>query len=251
MSGFRLEKVSVSSNGMPILLSLDAVFSPGLIHTIIGPSGSGKSTLLLLLNRLIDPSAGDIYLDGQNITSLDVIELRRRVGIVFQQPILFPGTVEMNVAYGPSLQGGPADGESARLLDLVGLESSFLTRDAATLSGGEGQRAAIARALANHPQVLLLDEPTSALDARATEQIESLIWDLNGHLGLTVLWVTHDLEQARRIGHHTLLLAYGQKVEDGDTQQLFTNPQERATLLFLEKQLEEADNEHTGDDNGF
>lgn len=190
----------------------------GQILAIIGPSGSGKSSLLRLVNRLDEPTAGDILLAGGPYRSLAVTELRRLVGMVFQAPALFDGTVADNIAYGPRLRGATRAEQRAQAetcLARVGLEPDLLDRDSATLSGGQQQRVAFARALANDPAVLLLDEVTSALDPASSAHIEALILSLSRGEGLTILLVTHDLGLARRVADQVLVLAGGRVVEGG------------------------------------
>lgn len=205
------------------------------IYTIVGPSGSGKSTLLFMINRLIEPDEGDIYIDDINIRRLNVIQLRRKVGLVFQNPTLLPVTVAENIMYGPKLAGIEDENLAKEMIMLVGLNEDFLLRDIENLSGGEKQRVAIARAIANKPTILLLDEPTSALDPNATEEIEKLIQGLNHKLEITVVWVTHDMEQAKRVGNYTMLLVNGRKVEDKMTKDFFENPQSLQAKEFLSK----------------
>lgn len=176
---------------------------------VIGPSGAGKSTLLRLINRLDEPTRGTVLLDGQDYRSLDTAALRRSIGMVMQRPFLFPGTVAENIAFGPLRQGRempPAQIES--LLDEVGLPD-YAARDALTLSGGEAQRVAITRALANEPEVLLLDEPTSALDEVSRDSVQRLLERLIRERHLTCVWVTHSLEQARAMADRILVLEAG------------------------------------------
>src|SRR3712207_5198311 len=163
-----------------------------MITSIIGPSGAGKSTLLRTINRLIEPTAGEIYLDGSPTSGMDPLSLRRRVGMVFQLPALFGASVEDAILYGAHLAGKDAD--AGRLLEMVGLESAIGRRDPQTLSAGQQQRVSIARALALEPEVLLMDEPTSALDEAARRRIEDLVWELNARLDLTIVLVSHALE---------------------------------------------------------
>lgn len=177
---------------------------------VVGPSGAGKSTLLRLLNRLDEPTGGRVLLDGADTRELTPRELRRRVGMVMQRPYLFPGTVAENIAYGPaqhdrSLTREQIDG----MLAGVGLEG-YAGRDPVTLSGGEAQRVSILRALANDPEALLLDEPTSALDAAARESVEAALKQVIATRRLTCVWVTHSIEQARKVADRVLSLAAGQ-----------------------------------------
>ncbi|HYF65635.1 MAG TPA: phosphate ABC transporter ATP-binding protein, partial [Herpetosiphonaceae bacterium] len=196
--------------GEPLLKDVSFRVEPGAIVTLLGPSGSGKSTLLRTLNRLNEPPAGSVWLDGADITAMPVVALRRAVGMVFQSAALFDGTVAANIRYGPALgKRELSDAECRELLAQVGLDEAFLDRPAASLSGGQAQRVAFARALANQPRLLLLDEPTSALDPAATLTIERLVLGLRARLGLTCVWVTHNIEQARRVSDQTVLLVGG------------------------------------------
>ncbi len=193
-----------------LLQDVSFTVARGEVLAILGPSGAGKSTLLRLLNRLDEPTSGMILLDGQDYRLLTTRALRRRVGMIMQRAYLFPGTVAENVRFGPSQDGRAInDQEIASLLERVGL-SGYAGRDGATLSGGEQQRVAITRALANHPEVLLLDEPTSALDQVAKQGVESLLSSLIRQGGLTCVWVTHDAAQAARMADSVLLLDAGQ-----------------------------------------
>ncbi|AXC14482.1 YbbL ABC transporter ATP-binding protein [Acidisarcina polymorpha] len=182
---------------------------------VLGPSGAGKSTLLRLLNRLDEPTSGMILLDGQDYRSLPPRALRRRVGMIMQRAYLFPGTVAENVRFGPMQHGLTiTDREIEDLLEQVGL-AGYGARDSATLSGGEAQRVAITRALANTPEVLLLDEPTSALDEQSKQGVETLLESLIRRRGLTCVWVTHDAAQAARMADSVLLLEAGRIVKFG------------------------------------
>lgn len=228
-----LQNISKAVNGKLLLNHVSFAVPEGRIVAIIGPSGAGKSTLLSLINRLQDPTGGAIYLDGTNIQTLDVFALRRRVGMVFQQPALFPGTVASNIAFGPHLSGHELTRPVAEFLREVGLAEEFAKRDASRLSGGEQQRVALARALANNPEVLLLDEPTSALDLGAAHQVEDLITQVCKHHGLTAMWVSHDLEQAQRVSDRTVLMVGGRKIEEGNTASFFAQPKTEIAQAFL------------------
>ena len=207
----------------------------GEILALMGPSGSGKSTLLRMINRLEDPTAGQISLFGTDISSLDVRELRRRVGMVFQTPALIAGTVADNVSYGPRLRGEGCD--PSEYLDLVQLERDLLNRPATALSVGQQQRMCIARALANRPEVLLLDEPTSALDQTAANTVLDLVCRLNRELGLTVIMVTHLMEHARAVGTQAVLLVRGAKIEEGPADAFFASPATEIGRRFLQGEL--------------
>jgi putative ABC transport system ATP-binding protein len=185
-----------------VLRGLDLTLGEGPT-AVLGPSGSGKSTLLRLLNRLADPDEGTVRFRGEDVCSLDVLELRRRASLVPQLPAPLPGTVADNVRYGPSLRGQEIDAE--RPLELAGLGSSYADRDASRLSVGEQQRVMLARALALEPEVLLLDEPTSALDERARDGVERTLMELAGG-GLSMIVVTHDRAQAQRLAERVVEL---------------------------------------------
>lgn len=209
------------SGGSLILDDVSLEVPAGSITSIIGPSGSGKSTLLRCLNRLWEPPPGTVLLDGRDITMLDVLELRRRVGMLFQSANLFEGTVASNIVYGPGLQGHSlSTAQVAELLEMVGMEPQFADKSTADLSGGEAQRVALARALANEPEVLLLDEPTSSLDPAATRHVEETTRRLQEKMGLTVVLVSHDIEQVGRFAHTAALLVDGSIVERGSPELL-------------------------------
>jgi putative ABC transport system ATP-binding protein len=187
----------------------------GKVLAVLGPSGAGKSTLLRLLNRLDEPTGGQVLLQGRDYRELGPAQLRRQVGMVMQRPYLFPGTVAANVAYGPAQCGtGLEDHRVEALLEQVGM-AGYAGRDVATLSGGEAQRISIARALANGPEVLLLDEPTSALDEVAKQGVEGLLATIVRDRHATCVWVTHDVAQARRVSDLVLRIEAGQAVAFG------------------------------------
>lgn len=208
----------------------------GRVHALLGPSGSGKSTLLYTLNRLREISEGKIYLDDTETRLLNVLELRRRVGLVMQKAIFFPGTVSDNILYGPRIHGKELS-DPGYYLELVGLNKDFVNRDPNTLSGGQQQRVSIARALANDSEVLLLDEPTSALDAQASEHLEEVVTHLCQERQLTVVWVTHDLQQAQRVAQDVTLLYRGQMLEQGEASQFFNQPLTEEGIAYLEGRL--------------
>lgn len=184
---------------------IDAGFAAGKATAIVGPSGAGKTSLLRCLNRLEEPDEGRVLLHGLDVRSMAPTDLRRRVGMVFQTPVLFEGTVETNVVYG--LEDVTRDDLSWAMHE-AGLKDDLLERDASALSVGQAQRACIARCLIRKPEVLLMDEPTSALDKDAAARVEGLVTTLAEH-GLTIVLVTHNLDQARRVAHHALLLVDG------------------------------------------
>ncbi|OIQ60423.1 phosphate import ATP-binding protein PstB [Moorella thermoacetica] len=222
-----------------ILNRITTSFLKGKITAVLGPSGSGKSSLLRLLNRLEDPASGRITLDGQDLKSLNIFILRRRVGMVWQLPTLFPGTVLENISYGPRLRGiSLSRARSQELILMVGLGPELLDRRADSLSIGQQQRVSMARTLANEPEVLLLDEPTSALDPTAAANILHLMVDLKIRLGLTIIFVTHLLDQARQVADEVIFMHHGEIVESAPARQFFTAPQDPRSRLFLSGQLE-------------
>lgn len=203
-------KVNGNKVKTQILSGLDLNVNKGELVTIMGASGSGKSTLLRLINRLSDSDSGAILLNGKDIRDYEPMELRRKVGMVFQVPVVFKGNVRENLVFGMRLWGGYIDIQTlARDAGISGL----LDADAERLSVGEKQRVCIARALANKPEVLLLDEPTSSLDAVSAERIERLLLDLRKEGNLTILWITHEKDQAERIGGRRLILRDGRLEE--------------------------------------
>ena len=216
------------------------------VTAFIGPSGCGKSTFLRALNRMNDtiPSArvdGEITLDGEDIyrSKMDVVQLRARVGMVFQKPNPFPKSIYDNIAYGPKIHG-LASGKTEldevveRSLRRAGLWNEVKDRleDSGTaLSGGQQQRLCIARAIAVDPEVILMDEPCSALDPIATAKIEELIDELNGSYAIVI--VTHSMQQAARVSQRTAFFHLGKMVEYGRTSDIFTNPLEERTKDYI------------------
>ncbi|XP_027339929.1 ABC transporter I family member 17 [Abrus precatorius] len=204
----------VSDDGVLILKGINVDIPKGVIVGVIGPSGSGKSTLLRALNRLWEPPSSSVFLDGADICDHDVLSLRRKVGMLFQLPALFEGTVADNVRYGPQLRGKKlTDDEVRKLLIMADLDASFMDKSGAELSVGQAQRVALARTLANSPEVLLLDEPTSALDPISTENIEDALMKLNKNRSITVIMVSHSIKQIQRIADIVCLLVDGEIVE--------------------------------------
>jgi phosphate transport system ATP-binding protein len=220
-------------------------FHANQVTALIGPSGCGKSTLLRCLNRMNDlipysHAEGKVLLDGQDIydPNVDVVGLRRRVGMVFQKPNPFPKTIFENVAYGLRVNGVSNKDyitnrveESLKLAALWGEVSDRLDDSALGLSGGQQQRLCIARALAVEPEVLLMDEPCSALDPIATQKIEELIHQLKS--SYTIIIVTHNMQQAARVSDVTGFFYLGKLIEVGDTDTLFTRPKLRQTEDYI------------------
>ena len=212
----RAESLCLDRGGRSVLTDVSASFVRGAATAIVGPSGAGKTSLLRCLNRLEEPHEGRVLLDGVDIREIDPPELRRRVGMIFQTPVIFEGGVRANLAYGLN---GVDDAALAAALDEASLSRSFLERDSSALSVGQAQRVCIARALVRRPEVLLMDEPTSALDKDAAARIEKLIRSL-ADLGLAIVVVTHDLDQARRVAESGMLLVEGRVVAEGSVEEL-------------------------------
>jgi putative ABC transport system ATP-binding protein len=186
------------------------------VTAIVGPSGAGKSTLLRLCNRLEVPNQGVVRFRGEDVAALDPIALRRRVGMVFQQPTPFPGTVLENLQVAE-----PTVSRRAAVLALrrVELEASFLDRDSGELSGGEAQRMCLARTLVTRPEVVLMDEPTSSVDPATRTALEELGSGLAA-MDVTVIWVTHDLAQMRRVASHVVVVIGGRIAHDAPVDRL-------------------------------
>lgn len=199
--------VVTAEDGTELLHGVDAVVRAGRVTVLAGPSGAGKSTLLRLANRLEVPSAGTVTFHGRDVATIDPLELRRRVGMVFQRPTVFAGTVRDNLH---AARPGAADPELVEVLDRVGLGPGLLERPADDLSGGEAQRVCLARTLLTRPEVVLMDEPTSALDPANRAGVEALARGLVRD-GLTVVWVSHDLDQVRRLGDDVVVLVDGRR----------------------------------------
>ena len=210
-SVLELQDVGVVHGDTTVLEHVSATLTQGRCTAVVGPSGAGKSTLLRLLDRLAEPTSGQVLLSGRPLPSYDVLELRRRVGLVQQAPVLLGDTVLEDLRVGAPLLA-PVDAEE--LLVRAGLPGIDLGRATAGLSGGEAQRLCLARALAVGPEVLLLDEPTSALDAVAAGAVEQVIKRLVAD-GLTAVLVSHDLAQARRVADDVIVLRAGRVVETG------------------------------------
>ncbi|MDH3642758.1 MAG: phosphate ABC transporter ATP-binding protein PstB [Gammaproteobacteria bacterium] len=240
-----VEDLSLSYSGQPALMNIDLAIPRTQVTAFIGPSGCGKSTLLRCFNRMNDlvdgvETTGTITLDGIDINAqeVDVAQLRRLVGMVFQRPNPFPKTIYENVAYGLRIQGKLPKSEldervewalrSAALWDEV---KDRIKESALGLSGGQQQRLVIARAIAVKPSVLLLDEPASALDPISTLKIEELIHQLK--TDYTIVIVTHNMQQAARVSDNTAFLYLGELIEFGRTEAVFTNPKERQTEDYI------------------
>ena len=236
MSKLSIRNLALRRGGKTVLRDINLEVAAGELLVVIGPSGSGKSSLLRCINRLNDIAAGSIMLDGVSIYDMPVTELRRKVGMIFQKTDAFAGSLAENIAYGAALQGRELSRE--RILELMqraSLNVELVDQSAGALSGGQEQRLALARALALDPTLLLLDEPTSSLDPIATGRVETSLLRLRRETGATMIWVSHSIEQARRIGSRVLLLDAG-RVLRVDTVQAMLDPQsgDKRALAFAE-----------------
>lgn len=239
------EKVNLWYEDNHALIDIDIKVQKNKVTALIGPSGCGKSTLIRVFDRMNDiiegcRIEGKVFYKGQNIYNpeVDVMEIRKRIGMIFQKPNPFPMSVYDNVAYGPLLHG-IAKGEkldeivetSLKLAALWGEVKDRLDQSAIGLSGGQQQRLCIARALAIEPEVILMDEPTSALDPIATAKIEDLVNDLKKEF--TVMIVTHNMQQAARVSDFTGFMYLGKLIEFGRTIQIFEKPKEELTENYI------------------
>jgi len=234
---FRLHNVT-KRYGQREVLNVNHLDLPGHeIYAFLGPNGSGKTTLLRIIALLAKNTAGKVEVLGEEVTwSKDqLLRLRRQMAMVTQTAFMFEGSVFSNVAYGLKVRGqrGKEVKQTvANVLDLVGM-SSFVNNDTRGLSGGERQKIAIARALAVKPQVLFLDEPTANIDPRSSLDIEKYIRLIKQELNTTIIMVTHNLFQARRLADRIYFLWDGRIIESGSTQDMFENPKDKRTRLFL------------------
>jgi phosphate transport system ATP-binding protein len=239
-------KVGVAYGDKPALKDVSIDFGEHQVISLIGPSGCGKSTFLRCLNRMNDTIencqvTGDIELDGQNIyaKNIDPVEVRARVGMVFQKPNPFPKSIYDNICYGPRIHGMASSKSEFDEIVEWSLASAGLWNEVKDrlgepgtgLSGGQQQRLCIARAIAVHPEVILMDEPCSALDPIASAKIEELIDELRS--SFTIIIVTHSMQQAARISQRTAFFHLGELVEAGETDDIFTNPKDGRTEAYI------------------
>jgi putative ABC transport system ATP-binding protein len=232
-ASFELKGVGQERAGRTVLEDVDVTVPRNQITVLVGPSGGGKTSLLRLLNRLDDPVRGDILFDGIPIVDYPATELRRRVALVFQTPVMFPGTVSDNLAVAAELGGGKAGGngkagqsgqpsqfeeQASQVMLLAELDPSLLDRPGDELSVGQKQRVNLARALMTSPEVLLLDEPTSALDPETSHALMKTIGSLSDVRRLTIVVATHRVSEARKYAAHALVLREGRVVDSGDSE---------------------------------
>ena len=241
---FTVRDMNLFYGGFHALKDINLDMPANEITAFIGPSGCGKSTFLKSLNRMNDlvegcRITGDLRLDGEDIYgNMDVSELRRRVGMVFQKPNPFPMSVYDNIAYGPRTHGITAKAELDEIVEKSLRDAAIwdevkdrLRKSALGLSGGQQQRLCIARALAVKPEVILMDEPTSALDPISTSKIEDLVLDIKKDY--TIIMVTHNMQQATRVSDKTVVFLLGEIIESGDTEQIFSDPKDKRTEDYI------------------
>ncbi|GAB6167929.1 ABC transporter ATP-binding protein [Clostridium carnis] len=216
-------------NDKIILPNFNLEIQKGEFVTIIGSSGSGKTTILKMVNGLNKPDEGDIYVNGKNIKNEDLIELRRNIGYSIQGTGLFPHmTIEKNIGYVPNLinKKNKIKTKEAvdRLIKVVGLEEDMLKRYPSELSGGQQQRVGIARSLAASPEILLMDEPFGAVDEITRKQLQDEILRIHIELGVTILFITHDIKEALKLGTRVVVMDNGEIVQCGTPKELKDNP---------------------------
>jgi putative ABC transport system ATP-binding protein len=222
---FELRGVGQARAGRTVLQDVDITIPRHLITVLCGPSGGGKTSLLRLLNRLDDPVRGDILHDGRPIGEYSVTELRQRVALVFQTPVMFSGTVSDNLAVAAELAGvqdGRFDQQANEVMQLAELEPSLLARPGSELSVGQQQRVNLARALMTSPEVLLLDEPTSALDPETSSSLMKTIQRLSRERRLTIIVATHRVAAAKDYAQHAVVLREGRVIDSGDAERVLS-----------------------------
>jgi tungstate transport system ATP-binding protein len=218
-------------------LHVDGLVIPrGGVIGLVGPTGAGKTTLLRLLTGLQKPDDGTIIFDGTPLDATSPLAVLREITMVHQRPILIDGSVEHNVAYGLRARGRDAKRGVAEILQRLGL-SGIAKQDARSLSGGQTQLVALARALVFEPSVLLLDEPTANLDPGHVGLVERVIGDIQADRMMTVVWATHNLFQARRMSQHAMLVLGGSVVEVGDNKAFFESPADPRTAAFIDGKM--------------
>ncbi len=238
MAHVALRSVRKSYSEKEILKGISMDIQRGELISIVGPSGSGKTTLLRIIDGLVPPDSGEIRIDGNRLTKENAPTIRARVGMVFQKPLLFDASVYDNVALSLKFRGVPNDlirKKVEEALDLVKLKD-LAKRNALTLSGGEAQRVALARTLVYDPDLILLDEPTANLDPANVQIIERALTKANVEMK-TVVLVTHNIFQARRIAKRVALLLDGAVIEIQDTESFFNRPLDPRTRLFIDGDL--------------
>lgn len=231
-------QVDFSYGKTAILKDITGSFPEGKITTLVGPSGAGKTTLLKLCNGLLSAQVGEVYIKDQPIESYEPVELRKLVGIALQSAPMVTGSVYENLNLPLDLQGKKlSKADAYELLEDVGLEDELLERQVRDLSGGQRQKVSIARTLVNKPEILLLDEITSSLDRTSLREIEELIVKINRKYQSTIIWITHNLQQAREIGDYTWVMMDGEVVETGESE-LLNDPINEKVQRFVRGEAE-------------
>ena len=223
------KNVVLRYTGKDILKDVNLHIEDGEFMVLVGPSGSGKTTMLKMINRLLEPTDGNIYMDGKRIKDYDERELRLSTGYVLQAIALFPNlTVAENIALIPEMKGWGKErvaSKTVELLEKVGLPASdYADRKPHELSGGEQQRVGIVRAMIGEPKILLMDEPFSALDAISRKQLQALTKDLHKEFGMTTIFVTHDTDEALKLGDRIAVLQEGEIVQVADSETILAQP---------------------------
>ncbi|MBS4210085.1 phosphate ABC transporter ATP-binding protein [Bacillus sp. FJAT-50079] len=227
------QNVSYQIDSIEILENITGSFAKGKITTLVGPSGAGKTTLLKICNGLISPTSGEIYVHDQLLEKYDPIKLRQQVGMALQHAPMIKGSVYENLALPLQLRGGTLLEKEAKVfLQDVGLDQKLLHRNVKDLSGGQRQKVSIARTLVNRPQILLLDEITSSLDPASVQEIEALIVKINQTYDVSIIWITHSLQQAWSIGHFSWVMKNGRLIEAGESE-LLRSPKNEEVKRFV------------------
>lgn len=232
--------VTKSFKSKTVLNQINLTINKGELIVLIGPSGCGKTTTLKMINKLIAPTSGDIYIDGESILKADTIELRRNMGYVIQQTGLFPHmTVGENIGLVPNLKKwdkGKIKERIKELLELVGMDpEEYVDRFPSELSGGQQQRVGVARAFANNPEIILMDEPFSALDPLTRTQLQDELFNLQQKLKKTIVFVTHDMDEALRLGDRICIMKDGGILQFDTPEQILKKPAHGFVEDFLGK----------------
>ncbi len=236
----RLEKITKVYNGTTIIQNLNLEVEKGQFVVLIGPSGCGKTTTLKMINRLIEPTSGSIYIDGEEITQVNPVALRRKIGYVIQQIGLFPHmTIAQNIEVVPKLLKWPAEARRRRsreLLQLVDMDADeYLERYPSELSGGQQQRIGVLRALAVEPPLILMDEPFGALDPITRETLQDEVKKIQKRLNKTIIFVTHDMDEALKMADHIVVMKDGKVVQAAAPEELLANPADDFVAEFIGK----------------
>lgn len=224
-------------DGHPVIDDLSLSIGKNELVTILGPSGCGKTTLIKMVNKLLLPDEGEIYVHGKSTRDWDEIKLRRNIGYVIQHIGLLPHlTVEQNISFVLNLENKPEEllsSRSVELINLVGLNEGYLQRYPRALSGGQRQRVGVARALAANPEIILMDEPFGAVDEIARSHLQDQLLDIQSRLGKTILFVTHDIEEAFKLGSKIILMNAGKIEQIGTAEEMIYKPKTDFVESFL------------------